>query len=209
VEDALVVAIQESGLPSSGGIVALINKSAEAFRRAPPDYNACLAEIRAALQTLATEIAVARRRTHPGSSQEDKWGQVMAYWSPTMIAAVYARKSTEQHVADEAKSFTRQLEQAKVFAARQGRTVDEAHVFVDDGISGSEFARRPGLMALLNALKPRAPFDVLLIYDADRLGREQVETAYFMKQLLFVVDGGVTASIPLALDECSWYRRPL
>jgi site-specific DNA recombinase len=98
-------------------------------------------------------------------------------------AAVYCRKSTEQHVADDAKSVTRQLEQARAYAARHGWTVDDAHVYVDDGISGSEFARRPGLMALLNSLKPRPPFGVLLIADADRLGREQVETAYVMKQI--------------------------
>src|SRR5262245_2746764 len=50
-----------------------------------------------------------------------------------MIAAIYARKSTDQtSVADE-------------------------HVYVDDGISGAEFANRPGFLRLMNALKPRRP----------------------------------------------------
>jgi DNA invertase Pin-like site-specific DNA recombinase len=100
-----------------------------------------------------------------------------------VIAAIHARKSTDQYVADEAKSVTRQLEQARAYAARHGWTVAPEHVYVDDSVSGAEFARRPGLMALLNSLTPRPPFGGLLIYDADRLGREQFETAYILKQL--------------------------
>jgi DNA invertase Pin-like site-specific DNA recombinase len=87
-----------------------------------------------------------------------------------MTAAVYARKSTDQHdVADQEKSVTRQLEQAKVYAMKHRWTVAEEHCYVDDGVSGAEFAKRPGLVALPNALKPRPPFGVLLIYDADWL----------------------------------------
>ena len=38
-----------------------------------------------------------------------------------MIAAIYARKSTEQNsLADEAKSVARQIEHARVYAARKG-----------------------------------------------------------------------------------------
>ena len=76
-----------------------------------------------------------------------------------MIAAIYARKSTEQNgVADEARSVSRQIEHAKAFAARKGWTVDELCIFVDDGVSGAEFSRRPGFLRLMNALKPRPPF---------------------------------------------------
>jgi site-specific DNA recombinase len=57
-------------------------------------------------------------------------------------------------------------------------------VYTDDGISGAEFARRPGLVRLLAALKPRPPFGVLLVSDRDRLGREQIETSYLLKQLI-------------------------
>ena len=39
-----------------------------------------------------------------------------------MIAAIYARKSTDQHVADEEKSVTRQVEHARAFAATKGWT---------------------------------------------------------------------------------------
>jgi DNA invertase Pin-like site-specific DNA recombinase len=65
-----------------------------------------------------------------------------------MIAAIYARKSTEQAgVADDQKSVARQIEHSHAFAATKGWTVDEAHVYVDDGISGAEFANRPAFCA--------------------------------------------------------------
>jgi site-specific DNA recombinase len=101
-----------------------------------------------------------------------------------VIAAIYARKSTEQSVADEAKSVTRQIDHARQYAARKGWTVDEAHVYVDDGISGAEFLKRPGFLRLMNALKPRAPFQVLVMSEESRLGREAIETAYALKQLI-------------------------
>ena len=102
-----------------------------------------------------------------------------------MIAAIYARKSTEQNgVADEQKSVARQIEHARQYAARKGWTVDESAIFVDDGISGAEFADRPGFVRLMNALKPRAPFQVLVMSEESRLGREAIETAYALKQLV-------------------------
>lgn len=102
-----------------------------------------------------------------------------------VIAAIYARKSTEQNgVADEQKSVTRQIEHATAYAVRKGWTVDEAAVFVDDGISGAEFANRPGFVRLMNSLKPRPSFQALVISEESRLGREQIETGYALKQLV-------------------------
>src|SRR5262249_43779325 len=101
-----------------------------------------------------------------------------------MIAAIYARKSTDQNVADEEKSVTRQVERARAYAERQGWTVAEEHVDTDNGISGAEFLKRPGFLRLMNALKPRAPFQALIMSEESRLGREQIETAYALKQLV-------------------------
>src|SRR5688572_29866656 len=102
-----------------------------------------------------------------------------------MIAAVYARKSTEQNgVADEARSVARQIDHASAYARRKGWTVDESVIFVDDGISGAEFSKRPGFLRLMNALKPRATFQVLVMSEESRLGREAIETAYALKQLV-------------------------
>ena len=85
-------------------------------------------------------------------------------------AAVYARKSTEQNVADEEKSVTRQIELAGACAKTHGFEAPPEHIYVDDAISGAEFDRRPGLVRLLNALRPRAPFTALFLADKDRLG---------------------------------------
>jgi DNA invertase Pin-like site-specific DNA recombinase len=102
-----------------------------------------------------------------------------------MIASIYARKSTEQPgVADEQRSVTRQVEHARLYAARKGWIVDDAHVYVDDGISGAEFANRPGFLRLMSALKPRPPFNALIMSEESRLGREAIETAYALKQLV-------------------------
>src|SRR5713101_3820379 len=50
----------------------------------------------------------------------------------TMIAAIYARKSTEENgVADEDKSVTRQVEHARAYAARKGWLVADDHIYVD------------------------------------------------------------------------------
>jgi predicted transcriptional regulator len=65
--------------------------------------------------------------------------------TPTLIAAVYPRKSTEQAgIADEQKSVARHVEHARAYAASKGWTVLDPFVFVDDGVSGAEFANRPG-----------------------------------------------------------------
>jgi DNA invertase Pin-like site-specific DNA recombinase len=65
-----------------------------------------------------------------------------------------ARKSTDQSGgSDEQRSVARQVEHARTYAARKGWRVLDEHVYVDDGISGAEFADRPGFLRLLNTLK--------------------------------------------------------
>ena len=60
----------------------------------------------------------------------------------------------------------------------------EEHVYVDDGISGAEFVKRPGFLRLMNTLKPRPAFQVLIMSEESRLGREQIETAYALKHIM-------------------------
>src|SRR6266436_2544797 len=106
-----------------------------------------------------------------------------------LVAAILARKSTEQvGVTDEQRSVTRQIDHARAYALAHGSVVRDAYLFVDDGISGAEFQKRPGLTRLLNTLRPRPPFQILVMSEESRLGREQIETAYVIKQIL---DAGV------------------
>ena len=65
----------------------------------------------------------------------------------------------------------------RAHAVRRGWTVDDSHTYVDDGISGAEFLKRPGFLRMMNALKPRPPFEVLVMSEESRLGREAIETA--------------------------------
>ena len=99
-----------------------------------------------------------------------------------MIAAIYARKSTEHTgITNAEKSVTRQIEHARTYATRKGWMVADEHVYVDDGISGAEFTNRPGFLRLMNVLKPKSPFQVLIMSEESRLGREAIETAYALK----------------------------
>src|SRR5713226_9324185 len=80
-----------------------------------------------------------------------------------LLAAIYVRKSTDQvGVSDEQRSVTRQIEHARHYAAQHGWIVHEASIYVDDGVSGAEFVKRPGFLQLMNALRPRPPFHVLI-----------------------------------------------
>jgi DNA invertase Pin-like site-specific DNA recombinase len=93
-----------------------------------------------------------------------------------MVAVVHARKSTEQNdVADEARSVTRQVEQARRYAAAKGWAVADQHIYVDDGISDAELANRRGFLRLMNSLKPRPAYQVLVMSEESRLGREAIE----------------------------------
>lgn len=84
-------------------------------------------------------------------------------------AAIYARKS-KPDPRNPGKSVGDQLREAQAEADRRGYVVDPAHVFEDDGISASRFARgkaRPGWAALVDALESGA-VDVLVMAEQSR-----------------------------------------
>ncbi len=114
------------------------------------------------------------------------------------IAAIYARKSNDQNLPDEEKSVTRQVERARAYAARQGWVVRPEYVYTDDGISGAEFVKRPGFLALMNALKPRPPFQVLVTMEQSRLGRSLDEVPLVLRRL---TDAGVRVFCYLTESE--------
>lgn len=103
-----------------------------------------------------------------------------------MIAAIYARKSTDQKgVHEDAKSVTRQVGRSRQYAEKHGWTVDDRYLYVDDDIKGDVFGeKRPGLFSLLTALKPRPPFQALVMMESERLGREQIETSWWLQQIM-------------------------
>lgn len=96
-----------------------------------------------------------------------------------MIAAIYARKSTEQNGADaDAKSVQRQIENARSFAAAKGWTVADAHIFADDAVSGAETKKLVNRKRLLDAISSGPPFKVLVMRDASRFSRRDGDEAF-------------------------------
>ncbi|WNH52083.1 hypothetical protein [Stenotrophomonas oahuensis] len=81
LEDDLIAALRNSGVPRAQEIIAKINDSAGAFRAAPPDYNASLVNARVALETLAGDIAahVASHRQMPAAYNPSKWGEMLGF----------------------------------------------------------------------------------------------------------------------------------
>ncbi len=79
VEDDLRTELDSSNLPRASDVKTLLDASAADYRSANFNYNGCLTNARAALQTLGTEIAKARQATHGGNFDETKWGQIVSY----------------------------------------------------------------------------------------------------------------------------------
>lgn len=92
-----------------------------------------------------------------------------------MIAAVYARKSTEQRgVADDGKSVPRQIAGGRAFIERMGWTLDESHVYADDARSGALFAGREQFQRMKRDAAAGA-FQVIVLFDPDRFARAAVQ----------------------------------
>jgi site-specific DNA recombinase len=85
----------------------------------------------------------------------------------TKFAAIYVRVSTE----DQGKGFSipTQIEAGQKLAEREGYTVPESHVLVDEGLSGTTMDR-PGLRKLRDLVNTKAIAAVIVI-DPDRLSR--------------------------------------
>lgn len=81
VEDDLVKSLLASQAPSSDDIVRKINDSAQAYRRATPDYNAALTNARVALETLARDVALeaAAVRNVAFPYDDSKWGNLIRF----------------------------------------------------------------------------------------------------------------------------------
>jgi site-specific DNA recombinase len=82
-------------------------------------------------------------------------------------AAIYARVSTE----DQGKGFSipTQIGAAQQLATREGYTVPEAYVLIDEGTSGTTMDR-PSLRKLRDLVNARAIM-AAIVYDPDRLSR--------------------------------------
>jgi site-specific DNA recombinase len=102
----------------------------------------------------------------------------MAYRELSMAirAAIYARKSTKQDdVEKDAKSVETQTDSARPFIKKKGWSLDEGHVYTDDGVSGALFAKRAEFQRMMRDAAA-GNFEVLVLFDLDRFGRHAQKT---------------------------------
>ena len=94
-------------------------------------------------------------------------------------AAIYARRSTAQAgVRDDERSVTRQVDQARAYAAQKGWTVADDHVYVDDAVSGAETRKLVNRQRLLDTIRAGAPFQVLVLRDTSRFSRRDGDEVF-------------------------------
>lgn len=94
-------------------------------------------------------------------------------------AAIYARVSTLQQERE--ATIDSQIAELKRYAAEQDYELSQAHIFVDQGISGAQLART-GLDRLRDEAAERA-FEVVLILTPDRLARQYAHQCVLMDEL--------------------------
>jgi len=79
LDDDLLQELKASGLSDAEEIAQKINASSESFRSSPPNYNACLNDIRVALETLVRAIATTQQSPSSPTYEQTKWGSVLGF----------------------------------------------------------------------------------------------------------------------------------
>ena len=97
------------------------------------------------------------------------------------IAAAYIRVSTDDQVEYSPDS---QLTEIRKYAKAHDMTVPPDLVFVDEGISGKNTAKRPGFNAMIGAAKTKPrPFDVVLLWKFSRFARNREDSIVYKSML--------------------------
>jgi site-specific DNA recombinase len=96
-----------------------------------------------------------------------------------MRAAVYARVSTTRQA--QAQTIEQQLDRLQAAVAERGWTLEEQHVYRDDGYSGTSLGR-PGLDRLRDHAA-LAELDLVLVTAPDRLARNYVHQVLLIDEL--------------------------
>lgn len=100
----------------------------------------------------------------------------------TRLAAIYARISTDKQ---NPLSPADQERKCREYAGQNGIAVLDAHVYVDEGLSGVGMDR-PSLQRMLRAApSPAKPFDVILVDDTSRLSRSTESVLSIYRKLNF------------------------
>lgn len=95
-------------------------------------------------------------------------------------AGLYLRLSRDDETAGESASIENQRKMLMDYAARSGFTV--VAEYVDDGWSGTNFAR-PAFRRMLDEIE-RGYIDLVLVKDLSRLGRDYIQTGWYLEVVL-------------------------
>jgi len=83
-------------------------------------------------------------------------------------AAIYVRMSTES------QNYSTDHQRAKIHEYAAAKCIDIVHEYVDEGKSGLDIRRRPGLLELIRDVQsPGVDFQLIIVYDVSRWGRFQ------------------------------------
>src|SRR5579885_404059 len=96
-----------------------------------------------------------------------------------MNAAIYARVSSKRQAKDQ--TIEQQVERLRAYAREQGWTLEDSHIYRDDGYSGASLSR-PGLDALRDHAA-EALIEVVLITAPDRLARKYLHQVLLLEEL--------------------------
>src|SRR5512132_875057 len=113
-----------------------------------------------------------RKTTTPG-----RWGR--GHGRCLMGVAVYARVSTTRQA--QAQTIEQQLDRLVAAVTERGWTLDERHVYRDDGYSGAALSR-PGLDCLRDHAA-LAEVDLVVVTAPDRLARNYVHQVLLLDEL--------------------------
>jgi site-specific DNA recombinase len=126
-------------------------------------------------------------------------------------AAIYTRYSSRMQ---RPTSTADQIFQCREAAEKRGWSVADEHIRSDEERSGQTLIGRDGVaeLAAMAAMKPR-PFDVIIIDDSSRLGRDQADTLTLWKRLkfhgvsLYIVSYQLCSTHPFFSDMFSFMTR--
>jgi site-specific DNA recombinase len=96
-----------------------------------------------------------------------------------MRVAIYARVSTTRQA--QAQTIEQQLDRLRAVVAEHGWTLEEQHIYRDDGYSGAGLSR-PGLDRLRDQAA-LAELDLVLVTAPDRLARNYVHQVLLLDEL--------------------------
>lgn len=127
-------------------------------------------------------------------------------------AAIYARLSRDDTKAGESESISNQKSFLRRYAAEQGMEI--VCELADDGVSGTSF-NRAGFNQLLLLIE-EGQIDTVLTKDLSRLGRDYIQTGYYLEQYFplhrvryIAVNDGIDTGCEDSGNELSPFRAVL